>query len=114
LYLREQLEALGYTILSVTGDGFGGIKTAFSGIPYQMCHVHMERIIIRGTTLNPQTEAGRVLLFMVRTLFQNIDSNTFSERLDKYVEIYRDFLNEKTIHPDKFKNKKVGVGRMKI
>lgn len=97
--LRERLEALGYTILSVTGDGFSGIKSAFSGIPYQMCHVHMERLVILGTTRNPQTEAGQVLLALVRTLHKNTDQSTFEERLNKYVEKYRDFLNEKTIHP---------------
>ncbi len=106
LYIREQLEALGYTILSVTGDGFGGIKTAFFGIPYQMCHVHMERIVIRGTTRNPQTEAGQVLLALVRTLFQETNSHVFHTRLKQYIEHYRDFLNEKTIRPDTFTNKK--------
>ena len=35
------LEQLGYTILSVTGDGFGGLRQAFFGIPFQMCHVHI-------------------------------------------------------------------------
>jgi len=104
--LRDELETLGYTILSVTGDGFGGIKTAFSGVLYQMCHVHMERAIIRGTTLNPQTEAGTVLLALARTLFQGTNSKVFNKRLDDYIEKYREFLNEKTFHPDTFKNKK--------
>ena len=96
--MRDDLESLGYTILSVTGDGFGGIKQAFKGIPYQMCHVHMERIVIRGTTRNPQTEAGEVLLALVRTLYDTT-SNLFHTRLTQYIEKYRDFLNEKTINP---------------
>jgi hypothetical protein len=98
--LRERLEALGYTILSVTGDGFSGIKSAFSGIPYQMCHVHMERLVILGTTRNPQTEAGQVLLALVRTLHKHTDQETFETRLNKYIERYREFLNEKNIHPE--------------
>ena len=97
--LRDRLEALGYTIASVTGDGFEGIKSGFSGIPFQMCHVHMERRIIRGTTQNPQTEAGEVLLALVRTLFQGTNSKTFNRRLNEYVTKYRAFLNEKTLHP---------------
>ena len=97
--LRERLETLGYTIISVTGDGFSGIKSAFSGIPYQMCHVHMERLIILGTTRNPQTEAGQVLLALVRTIHKHTDQETFETRLNKYIERYREFLNEKTIHP---------------
>jgi len=97
--IREELERLGYTILSVTGDGFPGIKTAFSGVPFQMCHVHMERLVIKGTTRKPQTEAGQVLLALVRTLHEYTDEETFERRLNRYLEKYRDFLNEKTIHP---------------
>lgn len=96
--LKEELLKHGYTILSVTADGFSGIHSAFSGIPYQMCHVHMERLVTRGTTKKPQTEAGVVLLALVRTLHQT-DSETFNRRLKAYVEKYRDFLNEKTTNP---------------
>jgi hypothetical protein len=96
--MRDDLESHGYIILSVTADGFGGIKQAFKGIPYQMCHVHMERIVIRGTTRNPILEAGEVLLALVRTL-HDTDSHTFHTRITQYIEKYRDFLNEKTINP---------------
>lgn len=95
--MRNDLEKLGYTILSVTGDGFSGIKTAFFGIRYQMCHVHMEHIVIKGTTKNPKTEAGQVLLALAKTL-PNTDSHTFRIRLRKYFERYAEFLNEKTLN----------------
>lgn len=95
---EEYLESLGYTIKSVTGDGFEGIKQAFSGIPYQMCHVHMERLVVKGTTKNPQTEAGQILLAIVKTL-KETDRETFRKRLQIFLEKYRDFLNEKTTHP---------------
>jgi hypothetical protein len=98
LNLKEKLLAEGYTIRSVTADGFSGIQSAFSGIPYQMCHVHMERLVTRGTTKNPQTEAGVVLLSLIRTIHQT-DSQTFNSRLEKYITKYRDFLNEKTANP---------------
>ena len=96
--LKEQLLSLGYTIQSVTADGLSCIQSAFSGVPFQMCHVHMERLVTRGTTKNPQTEAGVVLLALVRTL-HTTDSQTFNRRLNAYVEKYRDFLNEKTTNP---------------
>lgn len=96
--LRERLEGLGYTVLSVTGDGFSGIKQAFYGLPYQMCQVHMKRLVVKGTTQNPQTEAGQVLLALTKSL-RHVDSQTFNRRLDAYVEKYRDFLNEKTTNP---------------
>ena len=95
---RDDLEKLGYQIISVTGDGFGGIKQAFSGIPYQMCLVHMERIVTRGTTKTPQTEAGVVLLALVRSLYAT-KSSTFHWRLNEYFHKYKNFLNERTRHP---------------
>ena len=95
---RRFLEDAGYDIASVTGDGFSGLRTAFSGVPFQMCHVHMERLVIKGTTRKPELEAGAVLLAMAKSLHE-IDGLTFEKRLYLYVERYRDFLNEKTVHP---------------
>lgn len=95
---RDDLEKFGYQIISVTGDGFSPIKGAFSGIPYQMCLVHMERIVIRGTTRTPLTQAGQVLLALVRNLYKT-KSSTFHWRLNEYMRRYKDFLNEKTRHP---------------
>lgn len=98
-FLKEELNRLGYTILSVTGDGFSGIRSAFHGIPFQMCQVHMERLVITGTTRNPLTEAGKVLLALVRTLHCHTNSHLFTERLKHFAEKYRVFLNKKTTHP---------------
>lgn len=97
LQMKDDLRELGYTVLSVTGDGFGGVKTAFSGIPYQMCQVHMKRIIIRGTTQNPMTEAGQVLLALGKEL-KNANSYVFKIRIRKYFKLYSSFLNEKTLN----------------
>ena len=96
-YGRYELEALGYIIKSVTGDGFGGIRQAFSGIPYQMCKVHMERLIRFGTTRNPKTEAGRVLLALAMSI-HDTDSSTFRKRYQLYLRKYSEFLNETTIN----------------
>ena len=95
---RQYLEHLGYTILSITGDGFGGLRQAFSGIPFQMCLVHMERIVISGTTRNPELEAGQALLALTKTLHYT-DGNTFKNYLKKYLEKYQKFINEKSINP---------------
>lgn len=97
-HLREWLEALGYTILSVTGDGFSGIKSAFRDVPYQMCHVHMERLVVYGTTRHPQTEAGAVLLALAKSI-HHTNSHAFHTRLKHYIERYQGFLNKKTVHP---------------
>lgn len=95
---RVALESLGYQILSVTADGFSGIKTAFFGIPYQMCHVYMERLVIQGTTRKPKLEAGIVLLALIRTL-HHAHQQLFMQRLHQYMRRYRDFLNHKSIVP---------------
>lgn len=94
---RAHLEQLGYTIISVTGDGFGGIKQAFIGIPYQMCLVHMERLLRKGTTRNPKTEAGKVLRALTLSLFDT-NSTTFKQRYKDYLDKYLPFLNEKSFN----------------
>lgn len=88
------LEEKGYTIISVTGDGFSAIRQAFLGIPYQMCQVHMERLVIRGITRNPLLLPGQVLLALTRSIFET-DRETFTSRLNEFTFMYRDFLNEK-------------------
>ncbi len=87
-----------YEILSVTGDGFSGIKQGFQGISYQMCQVHMKRIIISKITRNPQTEAGIVLLALVKTLYKT-NRKTFERRFKKYTFKYISFISEKTTNP---------------
>ena len=94
---RRYLENLGYQILSVTGDGFGGFRQAFFDVPFQMCHVHMERIVIKGTTRKPILEAGQALLALIKTLHYS-EENTFKNYFKLYVSKYNSFLNEKTIN----------------
>jgi hypothetical protein len=96
---RLALESLGYTILSVTADGFGGIKQAFYDIPYQMCLVHMERLLRKGTTRNPKTEAGKALRALTLSLFDTT-SEIFKQRYKYYLERYAPFLNQKTFNPE--------------
>lgn len=94
---KEYLENLGYEISSLTGDGFSGLRAAFFGIPFQMCHVHMERIIVKGTTRKPILEAGKTLFALIKTLHYT-DENVFKNYFKQYVSKYQSFLNEKTIN----------------
>lgn len=96
---KEYLEKLGYTIRSVTADGFLGLPRVFKDIPFQMCHFHMKQIVIRAVTLRPQTEAGQVILALIQTLTYTKEE-VFKERIREFHVRYVDFLNEKTIHPD--------------
>jgi hypothetical protein len=92
---KRYLEGLGYVIKAVTGDGLSLIRESFYGIPYQMCHVHMERIIVRGTTRSPELLAGQALLAIIKTL-KTTEKQLFEERMQKYTTQFSPFLNEKT------------------
>lgn len=96
---KVELERLGYTILSVTCDGFSGNIPVFKGIPLQMCHFHMKQIVVRNVTLNPQTEAGKVIFALVQTLTY-ITQEDFARRLREYHVKCVHFLNERTHHPE--------------
>ena len=96
---RSFLESKGYNILSVTCDGFKGNINVFKDIPIQICLFHMKQMIIRGTTLNPKTEAGQVLLALSHTLTKT-NQSVFNHRVKLFYFKYESFLNEKTIHPD--------------
>ena len=96
---RRFLEITGYTILSVTCDGFSGNIPVFKGIPLQMCHFHMKQIVVRNVTLNPKTEAGKVIFAVVQTLTYS-QQEDFARRLREYHVKYVSFLNEKTYHPE--------------
>jgi len=63
-----------------------------------MCLVHMERIVKRQTTLNPQSEMNKVLFALAKTLHRT-DRNTFFRRLKEFTLKYNDLLKEKTFNP---------------
>ena len=91
---KDYLTSLGYVIRGVTADGLPLIRNVFRDIKFQMCLVHMERIIIRGTTKFPILEAGKVLLAIAGTL-HSTNKDELRSRVLKYKEMHWDFLNEK-------------------
>lgn len=92
------LEGLGYTIKSVTADGFLGLPKLFSGIPFQICQFHTKKTCIKYLTNNPQTEPGKVLLALAKTI-PYTDYVTFKTRMQMYIVKYNNLLQEKTHHP---------------
>ena len=95
---KIHLEQLGYTIKSVTADGFLGLNKVFYGIPFQICQFHTKKTCIRYLTNNPQTEQGKTLLALVKTI-PYTNYLIFRDRLRKYIIHYQDTLNQKTEHP---------------
>ena len=86
---KDFLISLRYVIKGVTADGLPLIRTVFKDIPFQMCLVHMERIITRGTTKFPLLEAGKVLLAIATTfnslyaLFPFLFTYEYDHRISK-------------------------------
>lgn len=88
----------GFTITAFVGDGRVATPWLFPGIPIQMCHFHMEAIIVRYTTRNPHLEAGKDLLALAGTLSTN-DGDSFADAFKLWCRTWEEFLKEKTIDP---------------
>jgi hypothetical protein len=97
--VRAELEAQGFTFLVLVGDGRMALPWAFHGIPFQMCHFHMEQIVIRYVTLNPNLSAGVVLLDLIKTL-PRTDGASFTDAFNLWRRTWHTFLQEKTVNPD--------------
>ena len=75
-----------------------------------MCHFHQKRIIQRYITKHPKLEASQELKKIVSSLTKVANSDckanfprkttdlTFTIKLDKWYDKYKDFLNEKTLN----------------
>ena len=95
-YLKEELQEIGYIIQSVTLDGKRGLYKAFKDIPIQMCHFHQKKIIQRYITMRPKLKASKDLKKIVSRLTHTTEKN-LSKKLDEWYEIYKDFLDEKSV-----------------
>ena len=95
-YLKEELLDLGYIIQSVTLDGKRGLYKAFKDIPIQMCHFHQKKIIQRYITMRPKLEASKDFKKIVSRLTLTTE-NKLTKKLDEWYDIYKDFLDEKSI-----------------
>lgn len=96
---RAELEEQGFTFLAIVGDGRLALPWAFSGIPFQMCHFHMEQIIIRYTTRYPKLPAAIELLEIVRTLSRT-DAQSFTDTFALWCRTWDEFLQERSVNPE--------------
>jgi hypothetical protein len=96
---KESLLAQGFSFLALVADGRALVPWLFPGIPLQMCHFHMEQIVIRCLTLNPKLEAGVELLDLVKTL-PRTDEASFTDAFKLWCRTWNSFLQEKTKHPE--------------
>jgi len=96
---RITLEAQGFSFKALVGDGRMALPWAFAGIPFQMCHFHMEQIVIRYVTLNPNLPAGVELLELAKTLSKT-DGASFTDAFKLWCRTWHTFLQEKTVNPE--------------
>ncbi len=61
-----------------------------------MCHFHQKKIVQRYITMRLKLEASKALKKIVSRLAGTTKKN-FSKKLEDWHEIYRDFLEEKSI-----------------
>lgn len=61
-----------------------------------MCHFHQKKIIQRYITMRPKLEASKDLKKIVSRLTHTTENN-LTKKLDEWYEIYKVFLDEKSI-----------------
>lgn len=95
--LKDELKSKGFIINGITVDGKRGLFRALEEFPVQMCHFHQKMIIHRYLTRRPKLEASKDLKKIVSRLTTTTEVR-FKNKLDKWYEIHKDFINEKSIN----------------
>jgi len=98
--LREDIEAMGYKILSVTIDGKRGLSGLFKPIPVQMCHFHQQAILTRYLTKNPQSNAAMDLK-RIASYLGRVDAKRFTCLLSFWYKRHSEFYHEKVLDDSK-------------
>lgn len=104
LIIFSRLRELGYEVQGVTSDWHGSIvgavKLMFKGsIPHQRCLVHTQRRCQRFLTKNPQSEAGKQLLELVKLLnriSKEYEKQIWIKMFERLEKRHSDFLKERT------------------
>lgn len=97
----EQLESIGYNITSITCDGFGALKQAFSALGYtvQLCQFHAMKRVTKYLTRRPRLQASKELRSIMLTMTKT-NKQTFENELNNWYKRWKDFLKERTIDPE--------------
>lgn len=77
----SRLRDLGYDVVSITSDRhksiISAVKTMYPEVPHQFCTVHIQRACQNLLTRNPESQAGKDLLNLIRYTNQ---INTHTEK----------------------------------
>lgn len=95
------LESQGFKIYGAVIDGMRGLAHALYPIPVQMCQFHQILITRRYLTQEPDLDASRELLSLVKSITQ-MDKESFIGAFNDWHDKYKDVLNER-IHDKRIK-----------
>lgn len=103
LTVFRELSESNYNVVGVTSDWHGSVvgvvKSTYPNIPHQRCLVHLQRSCETFLTKNPQTEAGRELLELVKflnTITNKDEANIWLLWLDRWESRYDHLVRERT------------------
>jgi hypothetical protein len=90
------LENLNFTIESVTVDGKAGIPSLFSKYPVQVCQFHVQKNILKRTTLKPKSDCGKLLKQIGKEFIKDRWSmEDFKLCYNLVKDDFKDFLSER-------------------
>lgn len=91
----NRLREKGYIIQSITCDGRRGLMKDLFNTPVQMCQFHMVAIVMRKLRKKHQSQAGKELKIIVKTLTKS-SKNEFYLRLHYWFIKHQNFLKERS------------------
>ncbi len=91
----NRLREKGCIIQSITCDGRRGLMKDLFNTPVQMCQFHMVAIVMRKLRKKHQSQAGKELKTIVKTLTKS-SKNEFYLRLHYWFIKHQDFLKERS------------------
>nr|WP_132691304.1 transposase [Volucribacter psittacicida] len=94
LALNKLIEK-GYIIQSITCDGRRGLLKEIFNTPAQMCHFHLVAMVMRKLRKKHQSQAGKELKIIVKTLKES-QKHDFFRRLHYWYLKHQDYLNERS------------------
>jgi hypothetical protein len=97
------LEEQGYDIVGIVRDGLRGMFTMLGKYKVQMCQYHQVSIVRRYLTKEPELEASKELLSIVK-LLAHTDKESFTGLFESWLHKWDNFLKERS------KDKKTGKG----
>ncbi|QBQ63174.1 transposase [Actinobacillus indolicus] len=115
----NRLREKGYIIQSIICDGRRGLMKDLFNTPVQMCQFHMVAIVMRKLRRKYQSQAGKELKIIVKTLTSS-SKNEFYRRLHSWFIKHQTFLkersdkaNEKGYFPYKHRNVRSAYASLK-